>query len=1248
MNCRIAHFLTGAVLLFSAVLTPTLIGQTQSDWDFGDAPDPTYPTLMSSNGARHERDQEFDLRLGGAIDREPDGQPTASSDGDDGTLTGANDEDGIVFLTDLIPGQVAEIQVTVTSNVPGRLNAWIDWNANGNWTGERIITDASVSTGTFVFMVSVPATAVLGKTVSRWRLNRQGGLGFSGPAPDGEVEDHSVLIGEDDPGNGGGDDLLDFGDAPDPYPTKLVDNGARHWPSLEFRLGTVIDVELDGQPAPNAHGDDTNPAGVADDEDGVTFPGPNTVGSTADVDVQVTGGGILNAWIDFNGNGDWGDPDEKIFENLPVSAGLNSLTFNIPTGASPGETVSRWRLTESSTGGDYNVGFETVPNEDLITPNAISTVLISKVGDRLHFRIFDSEGFRVVDQSESSISPDRADGLARIKEQLTPFPVNPAFTPDQKIVVIDTVYQVVTVDFVGEAGLGEVEDHQLVITEPMQEQEADLSVQKSDSADPVNLGDTVTYTLTVNNAGPSTATGVVVEDQLPDGMTFVMAEPAANCSYDSASHTVSCNLGSIPSGGSATVQIEVTANKPGQWNNQTRVTGSTPDPNPGNNQDGENTVVRDDQPDDCDFTGNKSFDFWVTFPGNYAPDPRKPVRPRILVVGPENTMVTMEIAGLNWTRIRTIPASMHLGVDLPIAADLASALDVVQNLGVHITADERIAVFGMNLADFSSDGFLALPTETLGREYFVQGFRNVHSAVPELNGSQFAVVATEPETVVTITLPYDVLAYEAGVPFDITLPKEGDTYQLRYEKGFPRDVSGTHLIASKPIGVFGGHECGNVPGDEVFFCDTVFEMLLPTTLGGTEFAAASLATRTEADTYRVLALEGGTTVEIEGGATVTLDRGEIHRFRREDFVHLTSNRPVLFTQFANSSDFDGVDDADPFMMNIPAVDQWLDDYMICAPDLDFTARYLNLVIPAGDVTATLMDGVAVATLGTFEPLGSTGYEMGRILVTPGVKHLTGPSPFGLTVYGWALYESFGFPGGMLFGDVSPPLVTCREDTVVRQLGNDVCLTRVPNLTNQVTVEDNCPLQNFDVTQDPPPNTMVGPGIHIITLYAEDARGNVGFCEVVFEVIGGGDPNQKLEIRCPKIVIERATQPTGVAVQFDVRALAGCGEVEVTCDPPSGSVFPLGTTIVRCEAFSGGEIVRCQFPVRVGFRKIEVVQRPDKLILDWPEGGGVLEVAEVLEGPWRPVENFVRPPHEISIDKLRSRFFFRVRHTGLDR
>jgi hypothetical protein len=73
--------------------------------DFGDAPDPTYPTLLASDGARHYIVPG--MCLGRLIDAEPDGQPDPWATGDDNANFA--DEDGVTFLTSPTPGNPSTI-----------------------------------------------------------------------------------------------------------------------------------------------------------------------------------------------------------------------------------------------------------------------------------------------------------------------------------------------------------------------------------------------------------------------------------------------------------------------------------------------------------------------------------------------------------------------------------------------------------------------------------------------------------------------------------------------------------------------------------------------------------------------------------------------------------------------------------------------------------------------------------------------------------------------------------------------------------------------------------------------------------------------------------------------------------------------------------------------------------------------------------------------------------------------------------
>ncbi len=133
-------------------------------------------------------------------------------------------------------------------------------------------------------------------------------------------------------------DEVDFGDAPDTYGTLLASNGARHNTVLGFRLGAAIDGEDDGQPNPTATGDGA-------DEDGVTLPSLLIAGLTANIVVNASASGKLDAWVDFNNNGVFTDAGEKVFNNVALVSGNNNLSFAVPAGATPSNTFSRFRFS---------------------------------------------------------------------------------------------------------------------------------------------------------------------------------------------------------------------------------------------------------------------------------------------------------------------------------------------------------------------------------------------------------------------------------------------------------------------------------------------------------------------------------------------------------------------------------------------------------------------------------------------------------------------------------------------------------------------------------------------------------------------------------------------------------------------------------------------------------------------------------------------------------------------------------------
>jgi len=120
---------------------------------------------------------------------------------------------------------------------------------------------------------------------------------------------------------------------------------------------------------------------------------------------------------------------------------------------------------------------------------------------------------------------------------------------------------------------------------------ADLEVTKSDDNDPVSLGDEVTYTVIVTDNGPSEATDVTLTDTLPAGVIFVSAAPSQGSSCTLAEGIVTCNLGDLANGATATVTIIVTTPAEGVISNTASVAATGPDSDMENNETTEDTIV---------------------------------------------------------------------------------------------------------------------------------------------------------------------------------------------------------------------------------------------------------------------------------------------------------------------------------------------------------------------------------------------------------------------------------------------------------------------------------------------------------------------------------------------------------------------------------------------------------------------------------------------------------------------------------
>jgi hypothetical protein len=127
-----------------------------------------------------------------------------------GMVNNGDDEDGVSFISPLIPGYMSTVRVKYTATDTlglirtdnTYLSAWIDFDGNGIFDSlDKAICDLPLETGTNIFRdidINIPGWANFsgGAARARFRIHCEPGLGASGPAISGEVEDYYIPVGK--------------------------------------------------------------------------------------------------------------------------------------------------------------------------------------------------------------------------------------------------------------------------------------------------------------------------------------------------------------------------------------------------------------------------------------------------------------------------------------------------------------------------------------------------------------------------------------------------------------------------------------------------------------------------------------------------------------------------------------------------------------------------------------------------------------------------------------------------------------------------------------------------------------------------------------------------------------------------------------------------------------------------------------------------------------------------------------------
>ncbi|XP_067948374.1 uncharacterized protein [Watersipora subatra] len=340
--------------------------------------------------------------------------------------------------------------------------------------------------------------------------------------------------------------------------------------------------------------------------------------------------------------------------------------------------------------------------------------------------------------------------------------------------------------------------------------------------------------------------------------------------------------------------------------------------------------------------------------------------------------------------------------------------------GIYVRANADVVVYGVNKEKFSNDAFLVYPENTLGTDYYTCHWS------PSTLPTEFAVVATSDNTVVTITLPSNrndiaVLAngrtYNSGDRFDITLQR----FQV-YQGQSDGDLTGTRIQSSIRVAVFAGNVRTKIElsGSR----DHLVQQMLPTVSYGSTFYVVPFPFRTVGDVLRIVARNSNTQIRVNGNLIGTIpNAGDFWQYQLASTsrITLTSSSPVMVIQFVKSQDGkDNPEEADPAMFVVPSSSNFIRSATFITPvysggrveNADYI-NYATIVIANGQQGNVRLNGQALSGA-VWDNIPSSSFVTTTVLIESGRSHTittTSNAEFYGRLYGRADRESYAFPIG---------------------------------------------------------------------------------------------------------------------------------------------------------------------------------------------------------------------------------------------
>jgi hypothetical protein len=332
---------------------------------------------------------------------------------------------------------------------------------------------------------------------------------------------------------------------------------------------------------------------------------------------------------------------------------------------------------------------------------------------------------------------------------------------------------------------------------------------------------------------------------------------------------------------------------------------------------------------------------------------------------------------------------------------------------------------------FSNDASLLFPTNVWTGSYPVLSWPSTRT------GQSFvSVIGSTPGTLVTVSGQARVAA-GAGISESGSgqvMIGAGDVLQIVAEASatqtFGSDLSGTLISASAPVQVIAGNSCGFVPNATTDACDHMEHAMLPAETLGMDYLVTFPAAPASQSPHvvRVLPVLDDTTLDFDrvlpGLSGLSVSRspaeGPLQLTEVTEDFRVRSNKPILVTHYLQGRSSVDSGAGDPSMgVAVPRA-QYRDNY-IFSVSRTYDFNFVNVVAPRE--ATVLLDGEALPE-SEFVDIGTTGFRVARHMLPAEreVFRMRATQPFGIVVYGYGVFTSYMYPGGLDLKKIAPSII----------------------------------------------------------------------------------------------------------------------------------------------------------------------------------------------------------------------------------